>query len=192
MNFIDIDLATESLTPRDCNFISDKNYPFCLLGFQLKNAYDQTRLIFRDEYKIRDYVHFLPDSEATPMFFRGIRITPKASFNNLFIQLDNFNTSLTELPIRHYERIISSYSLSCKNCYGSMQRGVYPIDGECINDFAKNNINLDDLYSNAFDVDKVPIFQSCAYFTIFILCNKSIYRVNTDKIMSSFQENILV
>jgi hypothetical protein len=178
MNLINVDLATESLTPRDCSFIADKNYPFCILGFQLKNAYDQTRLQLKKKYNVKDYVHLLPDS--------GLTFTPQQTINTLLNQLEIFNTSLTDLPLKRYESILSEYNLSCKNCYGSLQRGIYPIDGECIKNISKENIDLDDLYTNAFDTEHVAPFQAYAYFTIYILINKSVYRTGTDKIVSNF------
>ena len=190
MNLIDVDLASEPLTPTGCNFIADKNYPFCILGFQLKNAYDKLRLRFKKQYDILDYVHFLPDSDATPLFFRGINVRPTQAINTLFRQLEAFNTSLTELPLKKYEHVLSEYRLTCKDCYGSLQRGVYPVDGECINLITENHVDLNDLYANAFDTENVPLFQSCGYFTIFILSNKSIYRTGTDKIILNFQKNI--
>jgi len=188
MNFINVDLATEPLTPVDCNQIADKNYPFCLLGFQLKNAYDQSRLKFKKHYRILDYVHFLPDSSATPSFFRGIAFKPTQAVNSLFKQLEAFNVSLAELPVRKYEHVLSEYRLTCKDCYGALQKGVYPVDGECISLLSQSPIDLNDLYSNAFDTDSVPLFQSCGYFTIYILSNKSIYRTGTDKIILNFQK----
>jgi len=190
MNLIDVDLAVEPLVPRECNFIADKNYPFCLLGFQLKNAYDQSRLIFKKGYNIEDYVHFLPDSNATPLFFRGISLNPTQAITSLFKQLEMFNVSLADLPVRKYEHVLSEYRLTCKDCYGNLQKGVYPIDGECVNLITSDNIDLNDLYANAFDTDSVPLFQACGYFTVYVLSNKSIYRTGTDKIIFDFQKNI--
>jgi hypothetical protein len=189
MNLIDIDLAVEPLTPKECNFIADKNYPFCLLGFQLKNAYDQSRLQFKKKYNIVDYVHFLPDSNATPLFFRGLSLKPNQKINSLFKQLELFNISLSELPTNKYKHVLSEYRLTCEDCFGSLQKGVYPIDGECVNLITSDIVDLNDLYANAFDTDVVPLFQSCGYFTVYILSNKSIYRTGTDKIILEFQKN---
>ena len=190
MNLIDVDLAVEPLVPKDCNFIADKNYPFCLLGFQLKNAYDQLRLQFKAKYNITDYIHFLPDSEATPLFFRGINIRPNQKVSSLFKQLELFNVSLSELPIKKYKHVLSEYRLTCEDCFGSLQKGVYPIDGECINLITDNIVDLNDLYANAFNTKDVPLFQACGYFTIYILSNKSIYRTGTDKIVYDFQKKL--
>lgn len=183
MNFINIDLAAEPLTQVGCNQIADKDYPFCILGFQLKNAYDQSRLKFKECYKLIDYVHFLPNSAATPTFFRGISFIPTQTVSSLFKQLEVFNLSLTDLSIKKYEHVLSEYRLTCKGCYGSLQKGIYPIDGECINLLSQTPIDLNDLYCNAFDTDSVPLFQSYGYFTVFILNNKSIFRTGTDKII---------
>ena len=190
MNIVNVDLVSEPLTPKDSIFIADKNYPFCLLGFQLKHSYDQNRLQLKDNYHIKDYTHFLPDSDCTPIFFRGINITPKAELIPLLNQLERFNVSLTDLPTKRYTSLLAEYKLTCKNCYGSLQKGVYPVDGECVNFFAKEEVNLDDLYSNAFNVDLVPSFQSYGYFTIFILQNKSVFRSGTDNIISKIRNNI--
>jgi hypothetical protein len=176
MNLVDVDLVSEPPVTEGCNLIASNNYPFCLLGFQIKNSYDQQRLQLKDKYKTNTYVHRLPNSEGELSFFRGIKITPKADISNLLRQLENFNTSLNEIPLKHYESVLSNYKLSCKNCYSFLKKGVYPIDGECVNTFAKEVINLDSLYDDGFDTDQIPPFQSYAYFTIFILENKSIFK----------------
>lgn len=192
MNLIDTDLVTELPSHGTCSFIFDKDYPFCIFGFQLKNAYDQLRLKIKSEYNVQDYIHFLPDSEAIPSLFRGIKIKPKADIVSLFSRIEFLNTSLTDIPVKHYESILSEYGLTCRNCYAFLQKGIYPIDGECINNFTKTKIDINDLYTKAFDTENVPLFQSIGYFTIFILNNKSIFRTGTDKIISDFQKNIPV
>ena len=189
MNIVNIDLVSEPLTVDNCNVISDKDYPFCLLGFQLKNSYDQVRLQLKSKYKINDYIHLLPDSDATPSFFRGMMIKPKSNFRALLTQLETFNTALTELPVQRYQSILSEYNLTCNNCYAYLQKGIYPIDGECINKISDNYIDIVDLYTNAFNNKNVPTFQSCAYFTIFILDNRSAFRHGTDLITSKFIKN---
>jgi hypothetical protein len=189
MNFINTELVSESLTFDSCNFIPDKEYPFCIFGFQIRNAYDQSRLKIKSQYNVKDYVHFLPDSDATPTYFRGIRLTPNQSLLPLLTRINQLNTTLTDIPVKHYSAIISEFGMSCKNCYAHLQKGIYPIDGERITEFSKTKINIDDLYCNAFDTENVPLFQSIGYFTIFILNNKSIYRSGTDKIISDFRKN---
>jgi hypothetical protein len=189
MNIVNVDLASEPITIKDCNIIKDKNYPFCLLGFQLKNSYDQARLILKDEYHAHDYVHMLPDVDGTPVIFRGIPITPKSKFGDLFKQLEQFNLSLSELPIKRYEHLLCEYDLTCKNCFGAMQKGVYPIDGECINSFAREVFDINQLYADAFKTDDVPFYQSTGYFTIFILQNRSIYRHGTDNLIADIVKN---
>lgn len=186
MNLVNIDLVSEPLQEGDYNFIADTNYPVCLLGFQLKNSYDQTRLQMKSEYGIKDYLHLLPNAEASPTVFRGLMFKSKTIFTTLFNQLENSNLLQTELPIRRYQNILSEYNLTCNNCYAYLQKGIYPIDGECIDTISKNKINLNDLYVNAFNNEHVPAFQSCAYFTIFILSNRSIFRHGTDVLISKF------
>lgn len=176
MNLVDIDLVEEPPVIEGCNSLTGHNYPFCLIGFQVKNSYDQQRLQLKEKYKSNTYAHRLPNSDGDLTFFRGIKITPRAEMSQLFRQLENFNTSLVDLPLKHYESTLQDFNLSCKNCYSFLQKGIYPIDGERINIFAKEQIDLNDLYTNGFDTDLVPHFQSFAYFTIYILENKSIFK----------------
>ena len=183
MTYLNVDLATETIIPNDCRVIADKEYPICLLGFQLKNAYDQLRLKIKKIYKFQDYVHFLPDSGATTTFFRGIQLNPLPAVNSLFRQLEQFNISLTDLPVKRYESVLHEYNLSCKECYGNLHRGIYPVDGNSLKHITNDKIDLNDLYENAFDTDSVPIFQSYSYLTIYILSNKSIYRTGTDNLI---------
>jgi hypothetical protein len=120
---------------------------------------------------------------------RGKIITPRANLQQLLRQCENFGMSLSDLPHRRYESLLSEYNLTCKNCYAYLQKGIYPIDSECVGIFAKENINVVDLYTDAFNTKKVPQFQSCGYFTIFILSNRSVFRQGTDKIVEKLQNN---
>jgi hypothetical protein len=188
MNLINTDLAIEPLATSSGSFIADKDYPVCVLGFQLKNLYDQCRLQLKSSYKFRDYIHFLPGSDATPTFFRGVIFSPKNNFLNLFRQLENFNLSLSDLPIKHYKNLLNEYSLTCNNCYAFLQKGIYPVDSECITKVSKNNFDLTDLYTNAFNTKEVPSFQLYGYFTIFILSNKSVFRHGTDNLPAALKK----
>lgn len=176
MNLIDIDLISELPSAKNFYMLKDNEYPFCILGFQIKNAYDQARLNLKEYLNAKDYVHYLPKKEKEVMCFRGIKITPKNYFSPLLTQFSNFNTNPLDISKRRYESIIHEYGLTCKNCYSLLQKGVYPIDGECIGTFVRENININNLYENAFNLEQVPLFQSYAYFTIFILENKSIFK----------------
>jgi hypothetical protein len=56
-----------------------------------------------------------------------------------------------------------------------LRKGLYPIDGKCLADISNIDITLESLYENAFDTKNVPAFQSFSSFTIFILCNESLF-----------------
>ena len=176
MTLVDVDLATEPPSLKGYTQIPGERYPFCLLGFQIKSSYDEQRLQLKSKHNAKDYVHVLPNSQKEMTFFRGIKVTPRQELLPLLSRLESFNVSLNDTPHKHYAYTLNEYGLTCKNCYSHYQRGIYPIDGECINQFAREDIDLNELYASGFDTKLVPHFQSYAYFTIFILENKSIFK----------------
>lgn len=176
MTLIDVDNATEPLVLEKFNIIQPSEYPYCLLGFQLKNSYDQERLLVKSKYKIKDVIHLLPTAITTPACFRGMKLNIKPEFSVLINQIGKFNTSLKSEDsfLLDYKSLLNKYNLTCNDCWGYLKKGVYPIDGNCLNTLSDTKWTLEMLYNDAF-VSNVPFFQSFSSFTIFILCNNTIF-----------------
>lgn len=179
MNMLDIDLVNEPLDIDSFTYLDDTDYPFCLLGFQLKNLYDQKRLIFKPQFNSRDVIHLVPNDAIMPKFFRGLKINVKENFLPFVKHLEMIgSTSKTVSNTTDYKNLLAKYDLSCDNCFAYLNKGIYPVDSECINKISIEKINLDNLYSEYLE-NNSPVFQSLGYFVIYFLSNKNYYETTT-------------
>ena len=176
MTLVDIDNITEPLVIEKFNLLSKNDYPYCLIGFQLKNFYDQERLKIKAKYKAKDVVHSLPTATDNYSFFRGIKLELKPNYNLLTRTLQHLNIHLCKdtVDLESYKQILNDNELTCDDCYGYLRKGVYPIDGKCLPIISEYKHSLEHLYEDAFDA-KIPVYQSFSSFTIFILCNDTIF-----------------
>jgi len=176
MTLIDVENTTEPLELEKFTLLAKDEYPCCIIGFQLKNSYDQERIQIKAKYQANDVLHFLPTAKITPVCFRGIKLKLKARFKGLVSSLSKLNTSLNEdINLDKYKKIISDYNLTCEECYLYLRRGVYPIDGKCLSQISEYKHTLEELYTDAFNMKDVPLFQAYSSFTIFILCDETIF-----------------
>jgi len=176
---LDIDLVNEPLDIDSFSYLNDMDYPACILGFQLKNLYDQKRLILNKDYKPVDVIHLVPNDAVLPKFFRGINIPIKKEFLPLISHLDLLGTqNIAPINIENYKNILKNYNLSCNNCYAYLNKGIYPIDSECLNAISSTNLTQDELYDKAL-IHEISVFQSFGYFVIYILSNKNVYKTPT-------------
>jgi hypothetical protein len=177
MTLVDINNTQEPLELDKFTVIPEKKYPYSIIGFQLKSLYDQQRIKVKSKYNTKDIIHVLPTANLEAAFFRGIKIHIRENYFPLINQLRNFNTALTtdSIDINVYKNLLKEYNLSCNECYAFLKKGVYPIDGRCLSKISNIDITLESLYENAFNTKSVPAYQSFSSFTIFILCNETIY-----------------
>jgi len=175
MTLVDIDHVEQPLELDKFKLIPLTDYPYCVIGFQLKNLYDQERIKIKSSYTIENVIHSLPTSKVTPTIFRGIKINTKPEFNSLLKQLISLNVSFFEgVDIEKYKNLLGEYNLTCDECYAFLRKGIYPIDGKCLSIISDTDLKIEDLY-NSFDTSRVPAYQSFCSFTIYILCNESLF-----------------
>ncbi len=172
---ININKVDCPVDPSKFKFI--EKYPYCLLGFQIKNQYDQTRHKIPDKYQSVDLIHKSKSPTAPDLFFRGIQIKPSLKMTSLLNVLlkSNLDTQLKGMGIKRYSSLLKEYGLSCDTCLGKFEQGVYPIDGEYINKVAFNDIDLIKLYDDIFSDKDVPYFQSVGYIAIYVLTQREIF-----------------
>jgi len=184
MTVLDINLAEEPLDIDTFSYLSDSDYPVTLLGFQLKNLYDQKRLIIKKEYNPIDIIHLVPDETVMPKFFRGIKITPLKRFDYLIKQLEALGSLNNETINKDfYTEILNENNLSCNNCFAYLRKGVYPIDSEHLEYFTDSKLTQEDLYTKMLDNSLINNFQSLGYFVIYVLSNKNIYKTTTNNFL---------
>lgn len=176
MTLINIDSAEEALKLDSFKFIPAEKYPYSIIGFQLKNFYDQQRIKLKSKYRTKDIIHPLPTSDLAVACFRGIKILIREKYQPFIEQLKKFNTVLSDrIDVTVYENLLNEYGLTCSDCYSFLKKGVYPVDGKCLSEISNIDITLESLYEDAFNTKNVPAYQSFSSFTIFILCNETIY-----------------
>jgi len=180
MKIIDIETSDEAIQPDSFDIIPNFKYPYCLLGFQIKNAYDQQRYFVPEKYKPVNVVHFINNPETTPLFFRGIKITPTYKLLDFIdkISLKQFYR-LGSLDNEAYNTTIKQCNLSCDECWSYLRPGVYPIDSIFLNELCSDNINLNTLYNEIIENKDIPYFQSLGYIAIYVLDNKNVVGSST-------------
>ena len=190
MNLLGIDLAEQPLDIDSFSYLNDKDYPLALLGFQLKNLYDQKRLVIKPEYNPVDVIHFVPGESIMPKFFRGIRIDVNARFNYLINKLEALGSGKTEkINKEFYVETLNEHNLSCNNCFAYLRKGIYPIDSEHLDLFSNTKLKQSDLYTKVLDVQGVNNFQALGYFVIYVLSNKNTYNTTTKNFIHSVVKN---
>jgi len=181
---LDINLAEEPLDIDSFSYLSDSDYPLCLLGFQLKNLYDQKRLIIKKEYSPVDVIHFVPGETVMPKFFRGIKINFNKKFDYLVKKIEALGLQAnSEINKEHYVSILNEYNLSCNNCFAYLRKGIYPIDSEHLNSFTNLKISQTNLYTNYLEKIETNNFQALGYFVIYILSNKNYHKTTTNSFL---------
>jgi hypothetical protein len=185
MSFINVDEVNQDIQMTGFVPLLDKEYPCCLIGFQIKNHYDQLRLKFDSKYATSDIIHFLHYPEVTPLFFRGVFLNLSSNLTNLIKELEDITLKLN-VDQEAYKKVLKQYNLSCTFNLDLLSSGVYPIDGECVSLISDTcKIDLKDMYNSLFHNDFAPYFQSIGYISIFILSNKNLANSNNSKVLES-------
>jgi hypothetical protein len=176
-DLLDTDLAQQPLELDNFKFLTPDDYPLALVGFKLKNLYDQKRISLSPKYNPLDVVHRISPCADNIMAFRGISILLSKSYLSLIQQLENFN-KIEKVSRKVYQNLLGEFTLTCEDCYGYLNKGVYPIDGKCLNKISKT-VDYDSLYTKIININDIHPMQSFSSFTIFILSNRGIISEKT-------------
>lgn len=178
MNLLNIDLVDKPIDVDEFEYAQDQDYPICLLGFQIKNLYDQKRLTFNKKFKTKNIIHFVPNQSPTPKFFKGVELTILKEKRPFITLLNELGSKKENVSTEEYKSVLNRANLSCDNCYAYLCNGVYPIDSECIHKISNFDFNVNELYEQILD-SKENGFQSFGYFVIYILSNKNYQKTST-------------
>jgi len=189
MNLLDINLVEQPLDIDSFSYLCDEDYPFVLLGFQLKNLYDQKRLIIKKEYSPIDVIHLVPGETIMPKFFRGIKLSVDSKYSYLIKKIESLNLLKADINKNYYTDLLKEHNFTCNNCYAFLRKGVYPIDSEHLESICTTKLTQKDLYSNILDKESVNEFQALGYFVIYVLSNKNIYNTTTKNFLYSVVKN---
>lgn len=191
INLIDAPVTTSDYRP-----IRTDNLPMVFFGFRIKSQYDEQRISIKDKYHPQRIMHFSSTGELEPTFYYGIRLSPSAEFDNLLRALNSYHQRLTEYKKKYtqfahekgldqteimsialhyfkkdYCKLLNNYRLTCSECHGYLQDGVYPIDTKHTQLLTNENLPT----SPEFLLNKVetPWFINMLNFNLFIFGNCS-------------------
>jgi len=178
MNLLDIDLVDKPIDVDEFEYAQDQNYPICLLGFQIKNLYDQKRLTFNKNFKTKNIIHFVPNKSPTPKFFKGIQLPLLNEIKPFISFLNELGLREKEVSVDEYKSLLKRANLSCDNCYAYLCNGIYPVDSEHVHKIFNFNLQINEMYEKILN-NKINGFQSFGYFVIYILSNKNYQKMTT-------------
>ena len=173
MNQIDISLAEKNICANDLPSSMQVNYPTCLLGVELKNSYDQQRILSKQFATLKHDVYNINNS--TTRYFYGVHIKPSKKITPVIeklMQVDALQGNALTLPF--YKNLLKAYNLNCSDCYAYFDKGVYPVNSECITDFCSDDINLNQMYYDIMFSGIAPIYQTISYLVIYILTDTKV------------------
>ncbi len=102
--------------------------PSLFLGFIIRNEYDNKRLEINEKYKpsrfIRMYKH-KGKIKVLPLYGICLKLNDfgESIANSIKLQEESYDINLVV-----YQNLLSEFNLTCNDCYGHFESGVYPVD----------------------------------------------------------------
>ena len=157
-----------------------ESLPKLILGFNIKNRYDQERLKFKYKYQPKNILHFICklddciNDELEPMYIHGIELEKTDKIDHILELIDNAQP----ISLHGYRNILKYNDLSCETCYSFVADGLYTIDIEHLSkiceDFNKTKFSkLREMLEPT--PEDLPWFSSWSAFKIFLLTPVDIY-----------------
>jgi hypothetical protein len=170
--------VTEKTTPVEYEkfkLVSASKYPLCILGYEIKNLFDQKYLTINKKFKPKDIVHFTKLPSVTPIFLRGITFTPNNKLSCLIEELSEYrDTNFKAITTSSYIKYVLKYKLDCEHTLSCLQDGIYPLDSEYLSDVTKDKNILNTLYKDMMRDTYIPSYLKLRYYKIFILLDSGI------------------
>jgi len=140
---------------------TSKQLPEIIMGFVMKNRYDERRLKIKTLMNPVNVVH-------STIHIHGVRLDSLETVNHLCETI----TRAEPITVESYKNILKYNRLSCDNCSQHLRPGVYPVDIKCLPILSRNRHKSDYLYLRSLleHDEKLPWFSSWAEFNIFVLC----------------------
>ena len=165
-----------------------KELPKVILGFQIKNKFDEDRLQFKSGFSARRIIHFGRTIELEPLepiLFYGLEINVLPEYKELIHTLDTFNSVFMKYHkvganfIEQYQNHLKQFGLSCVECYRYLKDGIFPIDLKYLPKLINNDKNLpiNDLAS-MLEISPEQWYLNIGAFGIYVLGTCGIYHNN--------------
>jgi hypothetical protein len=175
MSQLDISELNQPVNYNEFKLISKNKLPICLLGYEIKNLYDQKYLTIDKKYDPYDIVHISKYPTVQPTFIRGIPFAPNSHLLSLINKLNKtHNMSFGEISSRRYSQIVTSCKLECRYSLCSLRDGIYPVDGECMLNISNFKNMLFNLYNDMIKKTIVPCYLKLRYYKVLVLTDTSV------------------
>ena len=178
---VQLSLTTEPVAVKDYVDYSPNALPRVVLGFKIKNKFDESRTIIKSKYRPKRILHFRWTSQLEPVFLHGVELTCKPRFASLLTSLksnriiwesDTYNDCLS-----NYRATLSDYGLSCDDCFSYFSDGMYPVDVKHLNNISHKSFanEIETGLGNMLQKTKHPWYCTLPNFKIFIITWSSGY-----------------
>ena len=170
-----VKLVEQNIDSSEYTDYNINDLPKIVLGFNIRNKYDEERLKIKPMLRPKNIRHFYGEEhKLNPMYFHGIELKPRNKVNHLCSIIN----AAMPVNIDSYRNILKYNRLSCTNCYHHLRDGVYPIDVECLQKLSRNKYKSNYLFLRSFleHNEKLPWFANWSNFNIFMLCPSILYK----------------
>jgi len=143
--------------------------PKIILGFVIRNKYDEQRLRIKSIMRPKRIAHEFGDhDQLSIMAFHAIELQGTSRVNHLCEAIHRASPITTD----SYRNILKYNRLSCDTCSQMLRDGVYPIDIKCLPLLSNNRFKTDYVWLRTLleTNDDLPWFSSWSNLNIFMLC----------------------
>lgn len=162
-------LFDQPVTKNKYRLMKSTELPRLIMGFVMKNKYDERRLRIKNMLRPISVSHeYRDDDKMSKVHIHGVELDAQAVVSHLCETIHRAKPITTQ----SYMNILKYNRLSCNNCSQHLRDGVYPMDITCLPRLSKNRHRSDYLYLRSMlehDED-LPWFSSWTEFNIFMLC----------------------
>lgn len=144
-------------------------FPKIILGFVIRNKYDEQRLQIKPIMQPKRIAHDFGDHDhLSTMTFHAVELQGTPQVNHLCEAIHR----ASPITMDSYRNILQYNRLSCDACSQMLRDGVYPIDIKCLPLLSKNRYKTDYVWLRTLleTNDDLPWFSSWSNFNIFMLC----------------------
>ncbi len=187
---LDVQLTETPVTLTDYKSYNLSDLPKVILGFQIKNQFDEKRLQFKPEYKAKKILHYSQSPEKQnqtlePIFFYGIELGVKEKYNKFLNDL-NHNIVITNIILKskktdvvtEYKNYLKTVGLGCDESFLHTCDGVFPIDLKYLSELVETSegILVHDLPS-MLKITKEQWYLNIGSFGIYVLGTSGFYNL---------------
>lgn len=167
-------LVDQPVDRRKYRATTSSTLPDLVMGFPIKNQYDEKRLRIKKMLQPISITHqYRDDDRHVDMHIHGVRLSAQPMVKRLCETIERAKP----ITMESYKNILKYNRLSCNSCAHHLRDGVYPMDITCLPLLSNNRYRSDYMYLRSMlehDED-LPWFSSWSEFNIFMLCPSVIH-----------------